>query len=311
MNHSISMIRTIVFANPGAVLLEVGRLKGLFSNEGLDVKVETTPSSVYMMTHLIDGTYEIAATAIDNLIAYAEGQGAAPTKSDPDLIAFMGNPSYRLPFVVNPDIRGWQDLKGQKIAVDALSTGFAFLLRKVLDDNGLHERDYVFEPVGAPKERWEALEAGTHAGTLLTDQFVAVARNRGFHVLRAEPDPWENYQGAVQVVRRNWAKENAPTLKRYIRAYLEAAKWTLDAANLQELLVILMQYMPQLDEARVTKIARELQGPDSIIKPDMAISVEGVKSVLELRSRYGRPRKQLDDPFKYLDLSYYKEIMNS
>jgi len=58
----------------------------------------------------------------------------------------------------------------------------------------------------------------------------------------------------------------------------------------------------------VVKMAHEIQGPDSIVKPDMPISTAGVQTVLELRSRYGQPHKQLDDPFKYLDLSCYEAV---
>jgi len=35
--------------------------------------------------------------------------------------------------------------------------------------------------------------------------------------------------------------------------------------------------------------------PVSIVMPDMPISMAGVKTVLALRSRYGKPQKQLDD----------------
>lgn len=307
----IHTIRTIVFANPGTVLFEVGRVKGMFAEKGLEVTLQSTPSSVYMMTNLIDGNYDIAATAIDNVIAYTEGQGAAKTKNPADLIVFMGNPSYRLAFVVRPEISSWQGLKGKKIAVDALSTGFAFLLRKMLHDNGLGEDDYTFDPIGAPKARWKAIAAGTHAGSLLTDQFVHVAKQKGFKVLRSEPDPWENYQGAVLATRRNWAQKNPDALKGFIRAFLEAAAWTLHADNYEELTTILKQYMPQVDNDRVKRIAKGIQGPDSIVKPDMPLSIEGVKTVLELRSRYGRPQKKLEDPFKYLDLSFYEEVLRS
>jgi len=33
--------------------------------------------------------------------------------------------------------------------------------------------------------------------------------------------------------------------------------------------------------------------------------VDGVKTVRQLRSQYGEPKKQLTDPSKYFDLGYY------
>jgi hypothetical protein len=40
-----------------------------------------------------------------------------------------------------------------------------------------------------------------------------------------------------------------------------------------------------------------------------AIDLEGVRAVLALRSQYGEPKKFLDDPMKYLDLSYYSRAL--
>ena len=36
---------------------------------------------------------------------------------------------------------------------------------------------------------------------------------------------------------------------------------------------------------------------------------EGVRAVLALRSEYGRPQKQLDEPARYQDLSYYERAL--
>jgi 5-methyltetrahydropteroyltriglutamate--homocysteine methyltransferase len=41
------------------------------------VKIDFTPGSIYQLTHLIAGTYDMGFTAIDNIIAYREGQNEA------------------------------------------------------------------------------------------------------------------------------------------------------------------------------------------------------------------------------------------
>ena len=40
-----------------------------------------------------------------------------------------------------------------------------------------------------------------------------------------------------------------------------------------------------------------------------AIDLEGLRRVLALRNQYGEPKKFLDDPMKYLDLSYYNRAL--
>ena len=41
------------------------------------------------------------------------------------------------------------------------------------------------------------------------------------------------------------------------------------------------------------------------ITRDAALDLEGIRTVLALRSKYGQPQKTLTDPAKYVDLSYY------
>lgn len=305
-SNDLIPVRTIVFASPGTSPLEVARGNGLFAAEGLDVSVEATPSSMYQMAHLIDGDFEIAATAIDNVVAYMEGQGAAQTRRPADLRVFMGSATYRNAFVVTPEIKGWDDLRGRKIAVDALTTGYAFLLRKMLADNGLDEDDYVFESIGAPAQRWAAVKSGSHVGALLTDELTEIAVRAGCHAMTSDPDPWDNYQGNAYVVRRDWAEAHRPQLTGFVRAFLRAVRWTLDPANLPALPALLKRHLPAIGDDQATAAARALQRPKSILTPDMPLNIPGIRTVLALRSRYGTPRKDIDDPFRYVDLSYYE-----
>ena len=43
------------------------------------------------------------------------------------------------------------------------------------------------------------------------------------------------------------------------------------------------------------------------ITRDAGLDMEGIRTVLALRSKYGQPKKTLSDPAKYVDLSYYEK----
>src|SRR5262245_38519973 len=88
--QSSKPIELIVFPGGFNWPIWIGEEKGFFARNAVAVKVTPTPGSAFQLTNLIDGKFDIAMTAIDNLIAYSEGQGAAPTKETPDLVAFMG-----------------------------------------------------------------------------------------------------------------------------------------------------------------------------------------------------------------------------
>src|SRR5712671_6155484 len=71
-------VNVIVFPGGFNWPIWVAQEKGLFAANGIDVKLTPTPSSVFQLTNLIEGKFDIAMTAIDNLIAYREGQGEEP-----------------------------------------------------------------------------------------------------------------------------------------------------------------------------------------------------------------------------------------
>jgi hypothetical protein len=48
--------------------------------------------------------------------------------------------------------------------------------------------------------------------------------------------------------------------------------------------------------------------PRSGLTPEGAILMDGVRTVLDLRTRYGTGKTPLTDPNKYIDLRYYDEV---
>ena len=52
-----------------------------------------------------------------------------------------------------------------------------------------------------------------------------------------------------------------------------------------------------------------LLGRNGGFDPKAALDIKGIETVLSLRSEYGRPAKNLGDPRKYDDLSYYQAAL--
>src|SRR5256885_11077471 len=125
MQTSLLVVNLIVFPGGFNWPVWVAQEKGFFAKNGLEVKVTPTPSSVFQLTNLIEGKFDIAMTAIDNLIAYREGQGEAKVDG-PDLIAFMGGDNGFLRLVAVPEVRTLADLRRKTVSVDARTTGYAF-----------------------------------------------------------------------------------------------------------------------------------------------------------------------------------------
>jgi ABC-type nitrate/sulfonate/bicarbonate transport system substrate-binding protein len=299
-----------LIAFPGAPNLPifVAQEKGFFEAAGVRVNLTTTPSSAYQAENLIDGKFHIAGTAFDNVVAYQEGQGAVALKRQPDLFAFMGATQIELAFVVAPDIQSYADLKGKSLALDALSTGFAFILYEMLKRGGLRENDYVMVAVGATPQRWESVKAGTHTGTLTIEPFTSIAKNQGFRVLDTSSNLVRSYQGGSFAASRQWAAANPDAVKGFVRGYLAGLDWTLKPENREEATKILLGRMPEIKPPVAGAVMDSLLSPRSGLTPKAAILMDGVRTVLDLRSRYGGGAT-LSDPDHYIDLSYYNEVV--
>jgi ABC-type nitrate/sulfonate/bicarbonate transport system substrate-binding protein len=284
MRNTAVTLSVSIFTNAGTVPLEIAARRSFFADAGLDVTVTGTTSSVEQMTGVIDGRYDIAATAIDNVIAYNVGQGAAATLRASDLKVFMGSASYRLPLLVAPHVRSFADLRGAEIAVDALSTGFAFLLREMLAINGLPPGSYELVPTGAPKERWDALRSGKASGALLNAYLEAVAHAQGCHTLTSEPDPWDGYQGNVFCARSELL--SGDRIDGFRLAVLRAVDVVRDPANAEEVAEALVAHLGQMTPEKARATAQALSGSGSILMAGLPISRAGTETVIRLRERY-------------------------
>ena len=226
----------------------------------------------------------------------------------PDLFAFMGATQIELSLVVAPEIERYAQLKGKVIALDAVTTGFAFVLYRMLANAGLGAGDYEFAAVGATPQRWEALKAGDVAGTITIEPFTSIARANGFRVLEKSTDVLSSYQGGCFAASRAWAAANPDTLKGFIAGYLEGLAWTLDPANRAAASDLLIARMPQIKPGVVGSVMESLLSPRSGLTPHGQIVMAGVRTVLELRTTFGSESVPLTEPEKYIDLGHYNAV---
>jgi ABC-type nitrate/sulfonate/bicarbonate transport system substrate-binding protein len=306
MAHKIELI-----AFPGAPNLPVfvAREKGFFADAGVEVNLTTTPSSAFQAENLAAGKFQIAGTAFDNVVAYDEGQGAVQLNETPDFFAFMGATQIQLAFVTSPEVKSYADLKGKSLALDALSTGFAFVLYEMLARAGLAKGDYTMAAVGATPQRWESVKAGHHAGTLTIEPFTSIAKAQGFRVLDTSTGLFPTYQGGVFAASRAWAAANADAVKGYIKGYLAGLRWTLAPENRAEAAQVLLRNMPEIKPPVVDAVMSSLLSPASGLTPEARILSPGVNTVLDLRTKYGTGKAPLVDPGRYIDLRYYDDVI--
>jgi ABC-type nitrate/sulfonate/bicarbonate transport system substrate-binding protein len=302
----LSVVRVNVFPGGFNWGVYVGQDKGFFAEQGIAIEMQGTPNSVTQMTDFSQGKFDIAMTAVDNIVAYVEGQGEAPIGPQGDFTAVMGSDSGFLSLVAAPSIKTIEDLAGKTLSVDAMTTGYAFVLHEIMRRHGLDKDkgDYEIVRAGGMIQRWNGLREGQHAATILSAPYNIIAQNAGFTELVKATGVIGPYQGNVAAVRRPWARENREKVSGYISAYSRSIAWLYQSENRNEALAILRRHLPQMPQEIAEASYVELLDPARGFFRTCEIDRTGLECVLSLRSRYGLPPKQLNDPAKYCDLSF-------
>jgi ABC-type nitrate/sulfonate/bicarbonate transport system substrate-binding protein len=299
-------LRVIAFDGGWNVAVWAAQRQGFFEANGVAVQLSYTPNSGALVSGLYDGRYDIALATIDNFVAYQEGQGEAKLAGDPDFTVVLGGDGGFLTVVGRAGVESIADLRGRTLSVDAMTTGLAFVLRELVARGGLAEADVTYVRAGGTTARYRDLIAGKHDATLLRTPFELLAREKGLRLL-ATAEAIGPYQGTVGAVRRAWSATHERELVGFIRGYRAAVDWLYDRANREIVEAMLVANVRDMTPALAKRSYDILLADRGGIARDAALDVEGIRTVLALRSKYGVPQKTLSDPMKYVDLRYHEK----
>jgi len=282
---ALGTLRIVAF--PGAPNLPTfaAMEHGWFRDRGVGVTLELTPSSVFQAQQVAAGEFDVAFTAFDNVVAYASGQGAAGEGVDPGYVVIMGATQLDVSLIVDPSIEAVTDLAGRSIALDALDTGFAFVVYEILTRAGVGLDRCELVAVGATPQRWQSVKSGTHAATLTIEPFTSLARASGFTVLDSSRRLFDSYQGGVVATRRAVLNERAEAVRAFIDGYLDGLAWVLEPSNREAVIGLLRERM-DVNPKAVESVLDSVLSPESGLTPLAALLPEGMETVRTLRSRY-------------------------
>ena len=300
--------RVVAFAGSSNWPFWAAQEQGFFAKQGLDVSLEITPNSVELAKNLQAGRFDLALTSIDNVVAYDEGQGEADLGAPASFVALFGVDNGLLNVVAKSEIASVADLKGKTLSVDALTTGFAFVLKDVLARHGVGADDVKLVRVGGGAQRLDALLSGANDGTLLNTPLDIIANGRGFRTLVRVKDEVGAYQGIVGATNREAVATDRARLTAFVRGFQAGVAWLYDPAHRGEATTLLMGRM-RMDAALADRSYEALIGNPGGIYRTLEIDRAGVATVLALRSRYAANPKPLDDPNRYIDDSVRVEAL--
>lgn len=263
-------IRQILFVPPAPIVW--AQHLDLFARHGVAVATTQTVSSDQLGQGLADGTWDIGIGVVDNVIAWNEERSAGlqliAQLERTTIMAFCGVAQYAT----------LADAAAETIAVDSTTNGFVLVLYRALARAGIDWRKCRYEPVGGVRHRFEALEAGSAAATILVPPFIDMALAKGFRKLWSGEDIAPAYPGVVVAARAQWLRENVDAALGYLRALLEANAWAARAENADAAIAALVA--SRYAEPAAKRLVRD-------IVPGLVPAPEGWEEVVSLRRECG------------------------
>jgi ABC-type nitrate/sulfonate/bicarbonate transport system substrate-binding protein len=287
-------LRMIVFTSADAATA-VAQARGFFAAEGLDVEVIITPNSTVQMRGLGTGEFDIASTAFDNVLYWSGREGA-------EIVAVVqreSRESIELPVYARPEIQSWEDLRGKRLAADAVDTAFALVLRRVLQEHGLDmdRGDYELVAVGATGPRLDSMRAGETFAAILSPPWDQQGEAAGMRRLATHRDVIPNYPGSVFAVSRAWAARNQDALVGFLRAWLAGLRWANENPEVAtDVVAANLGVSRDVARLRLGQLPR-----------DAALDVDGLRTSLDLRTRFNFTPPMGDDVTRYYDLAPYRQ----
>ncbi|MEW9586176.1 ABC transporter substrate-binding protein [Paraburkholderia sp. DGU8] len=305
MHPRLTNLKILGFEGAFNLPLWVGENQHLFEKYGLSASLQYVKGSIDMINRMNAGEAHIALTSVDNVIAYTDGQGEAANGSAPDLVAFMGGDHGFLSLVARPELASVSELKGKTLAVDAMTTGFAFVLREILLLNEMTADSVKFDAAGGTGNRYRALVAGKFDATLVRTPFEKLAERQGFRTLASGAALFPGYLGTVGAVLASWASANRAQMIGFILAYREALNWIFDPLNAAACCALLRAQFPGLCDTDARAVLDDLVHPTHGLIRNMEIEDAGLALVSRIRDAHaivplGRPRTPCVDR-QYLD----------
>ncbi len=273
----------------------VAQGRGFFAGEGLEIHTTITGSSTEQMRGLSSGKFQIATGGFDNVLAWSGKEGA-------ELVAIAKQTeSPSLSLFVRPEIKRWEDLRGKKLAADAVDTAYALVLRKILLAHGLDfaRGDYELIGVGATPNRLQSIIKGETLAAILSPPVDAQAEKAGMIKMADHREVLPDYPGSNIIVARAWAESHRDEVVRFLRARIAAVDWAKNPANRESAITVV---------ADTLKIGRDDASNrlDELAK-DGALNVGGLKNVLDLRVQFGFTLPMGNSLERYYDESYFRE----
>ena len=288
-----------VFRGASAVPLYVAQQEGMFEEAGLAVEIVPTRSSDELMEGLLDGRHDVVHCNPDNIIAWRDRTGA-------DVRAWIGGASGPIMLIAGSEFSSVTDLRGTEIAVDAVQSGWAPILRRLLADGGLSSADYSLAPLGATSRVFSAVVEGRASAAMVSIPWWLRAHDEGLALLADHRRVLPRLQGSCGASKADWLGSNEATAVSYLRALITATTWMYQPRNATLLRTIVADEVG-MSPPHAKALCKAMLDPVAGWPPSAMLDMTGMELVGELRAEtLGAP---MSPPGDYYTFDPYRRAM--
>jgi len=257
-----------------------------FEESGIGVEVIHISSSKQQMKGLIDSEYDIIHTAADNVVAVHAEPDFAAVSEKPRI--FMGGDDGFLTVYSSRSVGSFGQLRGKRVGFDSTTSGFAFVLKKILSMEGLEEGAYSEVVVGGTELRYRALFDGRIDLAIMTPPHDLLCSAAGFTRLADAARYLPKYQGVVGAAIPGSLPELF--LSQYKAALVKGLLWLKDSGNKAAAIDIIKDHLQVEGDAKMfsdlydSMLSRRGGGFDL----GGSVDPEGLERVASLRKEFSR-----------------------
>lgn len=197
--------------------------------------------------------------------------------------------------------KNYEDLRGATIGSSGITSGTAFVLRRMLAVKGLQTpKDYNLINASPSAQSYLALTASRVDAALIAVPLSSDAAEIGYNIIGRASDIVPNYQLTEISTWRSWAEKNRRVMVRFMKAMARAMRRLYD--NKEAAIEFLAKEMRL--KAEHARKGWEFYTEQKIWNPNAEANVEGVRSVIQIMGERGLLKAPLPNSAKYLDHCY-------
>ena len=271
----------------------VAESKGFFANEGLEVSFHQATYAPDHNRGMAEGRWDMTLSSADTMIARTTTDGV-------DYLLFMQAEEGLSAYLIGQaNVKSIEELRGKLLAGDPGDSNLDLIRKKILRNHAIDDSEYKIDIIGSSPKRLEAFLQGRVAAAMLTPPASDKALAAGGVLLANSEKYVPNWPLTCGWTLRRWLTSHRELVVRFIRSWVGATDWLLQAENRESTLQLLME-KENLNRASAEEAYRK-------VVPKARINPAALQTVIELRKEMGVYKPPYDPPARFYDDSYWRE----